>query len=232
MNIIGICLGTLSLLIFFFIKPSIEEEPKNNEETMPLTRNDRINSQESSPLDLAQMNELIVDRKPKSRFTEIKENPIFRRLLGIVMALTAGCLYGVNLVPFVLWRKDLKEHHKEPGPLDYAFSYTSGIWLANTAALLIYCLLKRNQPEIYPNMILPSIVSGAMWALASCGWMIATAYLGFTVGYVLVAIGPMLVNSFWTTVVFREIKGIKNIVILLFSLSIALAGVILLALSH
>jgi glucose uptake protein GlcU len=108
----------------------------------------------------------------------------------------------------------------------------SGIWIANTVALLFYCLVKRNQPEIYPNMILPSIISGIMWALACSGWMVATAYLGFTVGYVLVAIGPMIVNSFWTTVVYREISGKKNIIILLASLSVAVGGVVLLALSH
>jgi hypothetical protein len=41
-----------------------------------------------------------------------------------------------------------------------------GIWVTNTVAFLIYCLLKRNQPEIYPNMILPSTVSGFMWAVS------------------------------------------------------------------
>ena len=73
--------------------------------------------------------------------------------------------------------------------------------------------------------------------------MIATAYLGFTVGFgnnflltnssiVLVSIGPMVVNSFWTTVVYREITGRKNLIILVASLLVAIGGVVLLALSH
>jgi hypothetical protein len=73
--------------------------------------------------------------------------------------------------------------------------------------------------------------------------MIATAYLGFTVGFgnifsttnislVLVSIGPMIVNSLWTTVVYREITGKRNLIILVASLLVAIGGVVLLALSH
>jgi hypothetical protein len=57
-----------------------------------------------------------------SRIKKLLSGPVGQRLLGIGMAIVAGVLYGVNLVPFSLWRNSLVAKHQDPGPLDYAFS--------------------------------------------------------------------------------------------------------------
>jgi len=154
-------------------------------------------------------------------------------LLGIVMAITAGCLYAVNLTPFKLWvQHEIYIHNKSPGPIDFAFVHFAGIYLLNSAVMIVYIVLKRNKPEIYPNMILSSITSGAMWGIATIGLLYSSSYLGFTVGYPLVAIGPSLVSTFWNVVVFKEITGVRNLIILGCSLAFALIGVVLLAVSR
>ncbi|EFC49907.1 predicted protein [Naegleria gruberi] len=249
MNIFGLVCGIISLLLFFFIKPP-QEKKKNDDETPQTEENTTEAATEGTSLlnnenepqqnlnDEKSINDDIVVQDVSkfkafmNKLKKISQHPAFVRLLGIGMAITAGCLYAVNLTPFKLWvQHEIYIHNKSPGPIDFAFSHFSGIYLLNSAVFLIYILIKKNQPEIYPNMIMSSIISGAMWGIATIGLLYSSSYLGFTVGYPLVAIGPSLVSTFWNVCVFREITGVRNLIILSCSLLFALIGVILLAVS-
>ncbi|KAL9654031.1 hypothetical protein ABK040_011575 [Willaertia magna] len=251
-NIFGIVGGVISMLLFFFIKPNKEEDAEKKKlEDGPITIKENNGgehveeegNESSALLPSTNMDDSEV-KLTTNNFTNFNENttfgkikkiaqsPIFLRVLGFCMAIFSGCLYAVNMVPFKVWAQhEIYIHGKQPGPIDFAFSQFSGIYLFHSFVLIIYVLVKRNRPEVYPNMILSSIVCGIMWAIATCGLFYSSAYLGFTVGYVLVAIGPSLVSTFWNTVVFREIKGLKNLIILGASLSFAVIGVVLLAVS-
>jgi len=39
--------------------------------------------------------------------------------------------------------------------------------------MAIYCAVMCNRPRIYPNVILPGLISGVMWAIADIGWFVA-----------------------------------------------------------
>jgi hypothetical protein len=93
-------------------------------------------------------------------------SPTQKRLLGVLMALAAGALYGVNFNPPQYLMDHASEGHSTES-LDYVFSHFSGIFLTSTVYFLVYCLLKKNKPEIYPQTILPGFISGVMWAIGT-----------------------------------------------------------------
>lgn len=52
--------------------------------------------------------------------------------------------------------------------MDYLFGVYCGILLASTAYFCIYAVAKRNQPVIYPKVIIPGLISGILWGIAMC----------------------------------------------------------------
>ena len=44
---------------------------------------------------------------------------------------------------------------------------------ASTAYFLLYCVLKRNKPVVYPEVVLPGVISGVMWAVAQSSFFVA-----------------------------------------------------------
>jgi len=50
--------------------------------------------------------------------------------------------------------------------VDYVFSHFTGIFFTSTIIFVIYCIIKRNKPRVYPEAILPGIVCGILWAIA------------------------------------------------------------------
>lgn len=168
----------------------------------------------------------------------------------------SGMLYGVNMVPMMLWTQHQKNHGHTPGTFDFVFSHFTGIYLYSTAVFLIYCIVNR-PPKMYPAAVLPSIISGtfyftsifiiclfylffafiylflkgAMWGIAQCGLMSATTILGYAVGFPIGSAGPIIVSSTWSVVYFREIRGARNLLLLGASFALLFTGIILLALS-
>ena len=41
--------------------------------------------------------------------------------------------------------------------LDYVLSHYTGIFLSGTFYFLIYCIFKKNKPDVYPEVILPGV---------------------------------------------------------------------------
>lgn len=91
--------------------------------------------------------------------------------------------------------------------IDYTFGLFTGILLASSFYFIIYAVYKQNKPSVYPKVILPGLVSGVMWGIATstvfinnnmyvcifllcvftAGWIIANAELSMTVSYPLVS---------------------------------------------
>lgn len=216
-NWISIAFVVASMIVFFFVKPSVDKRTdyeQLDEEKFSKGKSVQAEEAETS----------IIDRVP----------PKFRRMLGVILAIASGMLYGVNMVPMMLWTQKYKHEHdcKPPGTLDFVFSHFTGIYLYSTTIFIIYCMVNRNKPKIFPASVLPSMISGAMWGVAQCGLMSATSILGYTVGFPIGSAGPIIVSSLWSVVYFREILGMRNLLILGTSFLLLFIGIILLALSN
>uniref|UniRef100_A0A7M4EW52 Transmembrane protein 144 n=1 Tax=Crocodylus porosus TaxID=8502 RepID=A0A7M4EW52_CROPO len=139
-----------------------------------------------------------------------KFSPKGKRIIGFSLAVVAGILYGSSFVP-VLY---IKDHGRRNGTiytgasqydLDYVFAHFSGIFLTSTIYFLIYCIVMKNKPKVYPEAILPGFMSGILWAIANCCWFIANHYLSAVVSFPIITAGPGFVAAMWGVLVFKEI---------------------------
>ncbi|CAK9302530.1 unnamed protein product [Gordionus sp. m RMFG-2023] len=152
-----------------------------------------------------------------------------KRVIGSMLAILAGCLYGINFVP-VIYIQDNYPHASKRG-LPYIFSHFSGIYFCATLYFIAYAcfskIVHRKQPWINSALIIPTFVSGLLWAVATCAWFVANEILSQTISFPIIASLPPIIAGFWALFVFKEIKGRKNIILLLIAFSLSLTGAIL-----
>lgn len=215
----GLCL--LSALIFFFIKSDVNGQPSSTEET-PLLINGSVNADGLQAYD----DEVWIDRL----------RPRTKRLLGSCLAVVAGLLYGSSFIPVLYIKRqaslpDSPYYGASQFDLDYVFAQFSGIFLASTFYFLLYCAVMKNRPRVYSNAVLPGFVSGLMWGVATCCWFLANTYLSAVVSFPIITTGPGLIAAMWGVLVFQEIKGLCNFLVLGAAFSLVVAGTLLTAFS-
>ncbi|XP_070693342.1 transmembrane protein 144b [Pempheris klunzingeri] len=214
----GLCL--LSGLIFFFVKTDVELHP--NTESIPLLIDRRLNSGSYGP--------------SSSEFWIDVVGPKTRRFIGCLLAVVSGLLYGSSFVPMLYIKtrsscQDSVFHGASVYDLDYVYAQCSGIFVASTVYFAIYCAAMHNRPRIYSRVILPGLLSGMMWALATYCWFLANNYLSAVITFPIVSAGYGLVAALWGCLVFREVKGLTNCFIFLLASCVVLTGSLLSAIS-
>ena len=156
------------------------------------------------------------------------------KLVGFVLCIAMGLCVGNALTPFLIWKtKFIKSNDgMKPDALDFMFSQTIGIYLFSTIIFLTKGLYSRLLHDKLKRPVMrPAIVSGIIWAMGFGGQLYAVTNLPYSVGYPICAIGPVLISTLWSLVVFREIKGRHNISVLGVSILFSLLGILMLALS-
>ena len=135
-----------------------------------------------------------------------------KRVEGIVMALVAGFLFGVNynLVEIV---KDQHPHASKNG-LDFTFSHFVGIYVASTTYFMAYAgsqqFYFKRLPQVPTDITFPGFVSGVLWAIAQSGWFVANDDLGQLVTWPILSVGPPIIAYCWSIFYLGEIKGARN----------------------
>ncbi|KAK5584027.1 hypothetical protein RB653_005634 [Dictyostelium firmibasis] len=234
LNWIGFACIVAAVIFFFFIKPTIEEKDEHSYssivEDSDVYQGGGIDSYNGSYNSINNNNN--GNKRKSGAFPQPKKTifekipPPYNTIFGIVLSVFSGIMYGVNMVPMQLW----KQANPTASPLSFVFCHFSGIFLANTAVFIIYSIFVR-PPQIFPQTIFPSFLSGLLWGIANVGLMVATQNLGYTIGFPMGSGGPMIVSSLWSVFYFREIRGVKNLLILLISFLFLGAGITILALS-
>jgi len=231
LNYVGFALAIVATGIFAFIKPSDNSAPKTRDYG---SKNGIINSVSADDEDkpfLTNGNgynaEADSSEGENSIFTRLP--PLWKRILGVSLSIFAGILYGSNFDP-PQWLMDNHPWDSQDG-LDYVFSHFTGIWLTSTLYFLIYCAFMKNKPLIFPKVILPAIVSGAMWAMADISWFVANSRLSFVISFPLISTGPGIIGSLWGVFVFAEIRGIRNYIVLGSAVFVTIISAICIALS-
>ncbi|XP_047441385.1 transmembrane protein 144b [Mugil cephalus] len=214
----GLCL--LSGLIFFFVKADLELHP--NSESIPLLIDRRTNSGSHA----ARSSEFWMDTI----------GPKARRFIGCLLAVVVGLLYGCSFVPILYIKShsscyDSIFYGASVYDLDYVYAQCSGIFVASSVYFAVYCAAMNNKPRVYSRAILPGLLSGVMWAVATYCWFLANNYLSSVITFPIVTAGYGLVAALWGTLVFREIKGLGNFFIFFLASCVVLAGSLLTAFS-
>ncbi|XP_041800597.1 transmembrane protein 144b [Chelmon rostratus] len=214
----GLCL--LSGLIFFFVRTDVELHL--NSEPIPLLSDRRTYSDSYGP----RSSEFWIDViRPKTR-----------RFIGCLLAVLSGLMYGSSFAPILYIKThsschDSMFHGASVYDLDYFYAQCCGIFVASTVYFAIYCAAMNNRPRIYSRAILPGLLSGLMWALATYCWFLANNYLSAVITFPIVSGGYGLVAALWGSLVFKEIKGLTNCFIFFLASCVVLTGSLLTAIS-
>jgi glucose uptake protein GlcU len=154
-------------------------------------------------------------------------SPASKKVLGVSLALLAGCFFGSNFDPPLKLISD----GKDPAMLHYVYPHFCGILLTSIFFFIIYCAARRNEPVINRELFLPAFFSGVIWGLAQTCWFVVQGALPQEVAFPIVTSGPGLVASVWGMFVFNEISGRRNIMILVAAFVITAASDCLIVLS-
>jgi len=166
-------------------------------------------------------------RDPNRRKSSLDTlGPGARKVVGVLLAVVAGGLCGVQGVPATLWEKEHPDVHAFAVALPQCF----GIWACSSVLLMLYSSIAVVRGvELQKSVIGPAYASGCIWGVGFACMMKGIKYLGYSVGYTLDAVGPILVSSLLSVFVFREITGQRQLMIYFGAFFLQLVGVILIA---
>ncbi|KAL5104715.1 hypothetical protein TcWFU_008835 [Taenia crassiceps] len=211
MNYVGVAIAVVSIALYAAIKPSDDEKSEQEAEA----DEDVEAENKCGPCACASVGHL-----PSG----------VRRALGIFLAIVAGSFYGNTFVP-TIYIQSMVEGASQAG-LDYVFANFVGIWLASTVIFVLYALMRRNQPWLPAKQaILPSLLSGILWGVAQSSWFIANAALGEPITFPVVTTCPAVIATLVGVVIFKEIKGKRNFIILVVAMCVTFVGILINAFS-
>ena len=81
-----------------------------------------------------------------------------------------------------------------------------GMYLTSTAIFLVYCGIKRNNPDIYPSVIIPAIVAGWLWGIGTALFFYVNKVLSEPVAFPILVTSPPVITSMFGVFLFHEIK--------------------------
>ena len=155
--------------------------------------------------------------------------PRSKRVAGIILSIITGVCFSVNFIP----AQHLIDYDDDASKdqLDYIFTHFSGFLLMTLVAFLGYCLCMKNRPIVYPRLAFPAFISGVLVGLAQVGWYIGNKNLSFNITFPINTSGPSVVASLWGILVFKEIRGFKQLTLVTIAIVVSVVGVILITLS-
>ncbi|XP_060566093.1 transmembrane protein 144-like isoform X1 [Ruditapes philippinarum] len=251
LNDIGVILAVSSAVIFAMVKNEVSTAGVDQTVTVdissernPLLENGRRNGPTYSSVHTDD-HDVIIFNNDRPRVNSINQvtsdstdndvtfidrlSPATKRIVGIVLSAVSGIFYGQMFTPAIYVQDNYDGASQEA--LDYVFATFSGILATSTVYFLIYAAFSGNKPKVYPRAILPGFVSGLMWGVATSSWFVANKVLSESVAFPIVTTGPGVIASILGVVVFREIQGRKNILILLLGMTVTITGSVLAGLS-
>jgi len=217
LNYVGVAVAALSIALYLPIKANTQKKSADDAEKSPLMSGS-VNS--DSPALNTDMNDHENESKPARSG--------MKKVFGIIGAVVAGLLYGVNMLPVSY----LQQQNPQANPLAFAMSHYAGIFLTSTLIVIIYTIVKKNKPQFYPQTLLPAIIAGALWGIAQSGWFVGNANLGLTTTFPIICTGPGIVANLWGVLAFKEISGKRNFLFLFTAFLLTVTGILLITFSH
>lgn len=241
LNVGGLLLSLLSLVASLFLRPSISQHDLRQRllagpdaHTPDGSCYGPIHGIEVAIARGASSSSLAAGSSAPGRGPSASRGEPSREWLGVGLSLCAGLLYGTNFNP-PQWLIDRAGSADFPRAsahgIDYVFSHFCGILAASTLYFVLYAALRQNEPVLYPRVVLPALVSGAMWGTAQSLWFVANDALGFAVAFPIILSGPGIVASLWSVLVIGELRGRRNLVLIMVMFALGTSSAVLISLS-
>lgn len=122
----------------------------------------------------------------------------------IGLAVFLGCLHGLMLTPVVYVQENDKNF--TGSVLDYMFSFFSGVFLSSTIYFVGYSIIKKNRPYMAPELVLPSIIYGIIWAFGMTSFIVSNSILSQTITWPITARLPAIIGCTIDVLIFKTIK--------------------------
>jgi hypothetical protein len=211
LNYVGIVLILFSTIFFVIITPNLKKKEEEVEKSDPFI-----------------VKKIVVDNVKKLDFLDSLSDPK-KKMLGISGAILSGIFYGNMSNP----TRFIQDNYPEVSMnnLDHVLSFQMGILLTSVLFFLAYCVQKKNKPDINKEIIMPGIISGTLWGIANILLFLSITLISESIARPITATGAKIVSSSVGVIVYREIKGYKNLISLFIGFFISTIGIILFALS-
>eukprot|EP00471_Norrisiella_sphaerica_P007993 CAMPEP_0184499430 /NCGR_PEP_ID=MMETSP0113_2-20130426/41502_1 /TAXON_ID=91329 /ORGANISM="Norrisiella sphaerica, Strain BC52" /LENGTH=479 /DNA_ID=CAMNT_0026887345 /DNA_START=302 /DNA_END=1742 /DNA_ORIENTATION=- len=149
-------------------------------------------------------------------------SPIYQKSLGFLLATISGVIMGSNLIPYLHWQRD----HPGAHPWAYVTAHASGAYLASTMIYLVYSTYAKLKSTKVPHSgIRPAFISGIIWSVGFALNLVALRILGYSTGYTLGAIGPVMLTSGLSYAWFGEVSDPSSVRAFCIALILQVIGV-------
>lgn len=234
MNVAGVIIVIVSGVMFAFVKHETQEkelktkehlvEPEKNSYEMDISSIPRVDCIHK-PL----RGKSFSDGSPDKKGLQCIKFPLVK-LLYIGLAVVVGITHGFNMTPITyVIENDLNASHDV---LDHIFAHYCAVTITTTVIFIIYCVVKRNKPYIYSRLVLPSFTYGSLWGGCMILFFISNRLLSQTVSYPITMRLPSTITLVADVLLFRTIKGAKNIIFVTLAVSVGIIGILLIAFSN
>ncbi len=228
LNYFGIAVCCVSLGLYMFVKDIEEEEAMKR-----ANKNQVADSQHGSyTIEMKATEALNAEQAKEDRDLPIDDffealSPRAKRIVGLVITMVTGVLYGIAFIPVVL----IGQYENNSNFLDYFHSYYAGIFVTSLMYLVGYSAMKKNKPAVIQNLFVPGFMSALVWSIGDIFYFLASGALPQAISYPISSIGPPVVSTLWGVFIYKEIKGLKNYVFLTAGMILALVASIIIGVS-
>jgi hypothetical protein len=235
LNFTGVFFAFAGFLVFLLVKSESQGATSNDDTHLPeLTEAQKLNAGVSK----ANYSKLNNDDSNESNDSQ---NKVFgsslsstnRRLLGLLLACTAGILFGCSFDPAQYIIDTVYDGND--ASINYVFPHYCGILLSSWFYFFSYLVYHRyndTKPYVDSSIIIPGLLSGLFWGIAEVAWFIANGAIGFSISFPIISFGPGFVGALWGIFLFKEIKGFQNLLTLTIAFIVLLPGLVLVGMSH
>lgn len=150
LNYLGIVCCLVGLILFFFVKPEQSGLNVKRTEDRQMLVDDPNTEKNYGSINTAD--------ERKSAYFYDTFNPWTKRLVGVSSALYCGIAAAFSYIPILYIENNYPNSSQDQN--EYAFSYNTGIFFGALFIFIVYALVTRNRPKVYPQLILPTFVSG------------------------------------------------------------------------
>ncbi|CAB3403161.1 unnamed protein product [Caenorhabditis bovis] len=216
LNYFGLILVIIGGCLFSQIRPNTNQQTADEHSPLMVQPDDDLSD--------------LPDATPPPSFHETHRQK--RRVLAIIVSLIAGIFYGVTFVPVIYIQNHPSLYPDAPlNGLGFVFSHYTGIFATASALLNGYVIISNNSPYIGRRLMGPSLLAGAMWAVAQSSWFVANDNLSQAVSFPIISMVPGVCAALWSVFYFREIEGHRNLRFLTIAILITLTGAVFVGIS-
>uniref|UniRef100_A0A0R3RTM3 EamA domain-containing protein n=1 Tax=Elaeophora elaphi TaxID=1147741 RepID=A0A0R3RTM3_9BILA len=223
MNVVGLLFVLISGFMFVFVKH------KNQE---------RHSVAERSAISMQQIGGNVIQTQTNNSHKVTSH--ITKEKIGCLgLSVVLGVFHGLMMTPIVYIQDN--DSNASPNVLDYVFPHFCAIFSCSTIYFIAYCIWMRDRihapPELvtfeqYLPQILPSAVYGVLWCTGMTLWFVSNRMLSQTVSFPITTRLPSTIGVLADVLIFKDVKGKKNLLITFSAVTIGLIGVLLIAFSN